>query len=339
MRALVLVAQEQLEVRDIPCPEPDRRALIAIERVGVCGTDLKIHCGEIPVAYPRVLGHELVGRVERPGPAGVPVAGTRVLVDPAISCGACTMCRADRANLCPRGSLMGRDVDGGFAEYLAVDERQLLPLPEQLTLDEAGMLQVLGVCVRAQSRVAVFPGQTAVVIGLGVGGLLHLQLLLARGVQRVVGVTRSAEKRALAERLGASATCAPDQAEACVQDLTGGLGADLVVEAAGKVETLAQAISLAGGGAKVLLYGVLTADEGRLPFSELYFKELDLIGSRAALARDYARAIDLVADGRIAVEPLLSGSYPLERGAEAFEALASRPELVKLVLDVGARPC
>lgn len=334
MRALVLTAVERLEARDVPRPEPGDRALVAIERVGICGTDLKIHAGGIAVDLPRILGHELVGRVTRAGAGNTTPAGTRVLIDPAVSCGRCALCRSERANLCPHGALMGRDVDGGFAEYVAVDERQLLVLPEDLTLEQASMLQVLGVCVHAQSRIGVFPGQTGVVIGLGVGGLLHLQLLIARGCTRVVGVTRSAGKRALADELGAAATCAPEDARACVDELTVGRGADVVVEAAGKVETLAQAIQLAGGGGTVLLYGIVGAAERRLPLGDLYYKELDVIGSRAALPRDYATAIGLVSRGEIAVAPLLSGTFPLERGAEAFAALRQRPELVKLALEV-----
>lgn len=334
MRALVLTDIEQLEVADVPEPEPGDRALVAIERVGICGTDLKIFHGKPPVAYPRVLGHEVVGTVSRPAANGQIPTGTRVLIDPAIACGRCGACRRGRPNLCPNGALMGREIDGGFAEYLAVDDERLLPIPQSVSLQDAGLLQVLGVCVRAQSLVQVFPGDTAVVIGLGVGGLLHTQLLRARGVNRILGITRSADKRRLAEELGASITCHPDDAEAGIDELTRAGGADLVVESVGKVETLAQSIHLAGPGGTVLAYGSIHAEEGRLPFNDLYMKELRIVGSRAALLRDYAVSIDLVASGAVDVGRLISLTLPLEQGPEAFRAIESSSELVKVALQV-----
>jgi 2-desacetyl-2-hydroxyethyl bacteriochlorophyllide A dehydrogenase len=334
MRALVLIGAERLDVRDVPEPPSDGRALVAVERAGLCGTDLKLYAGHPPVDYPRILGHELVGRVARPGVDGRFDEGDRILVDPAVSCGHCPTCHADRPNLCLRGGLVGREVDGGLAEYVAVDERQLLPVPPSLPLEAAAMLQVLGVCVHAQRRIQVFPGQTAVVVGLGVGGLLHTQLLALRGA-RVVGVTRSADKRRLAEELGAAVTCPPDEAADRVRDVTDARGAEVVVESVGQVSTLAQSIELAAAGGTVLQYGTVTSGEGRLPFYDLYYKELDIIGSRAAVIGDYARAIDLVASERVRVEPLVSATYPLADGAAAFDALRTHSDLVKVLLTVG----
>jgi len=334
MRALVLTGAERLEVRDMPDPVPAGRALVAVERAGLCGTDLKLFAGTPRVDYPRILGHELVGRVVRAAATERVAEGTRVLIDPAVACGHCQVCHADRPNLCPNGALMGREVDGGLADYVAVEERQLLPVPERLSLDEASLLQVLGVCVHAQRLVSVFPGQTAAVLGLGVGGLLHTQLLAARGV-RVVGITRSAGKRKLAEDLGAAVTCAPDEAADHVREATDGRGVDLVVESVGTVATLAQAVELAGPGGTVLQYGIVPDGEGRMPYYDLYYKELDLVSSRAAVPGDYATAIDLVASGQVRVAPLVSQTFRLEDGAAAFAALRTRSDLIKVLLEIG----
>ncbi|MBO0889935.1 MAG: alcohol dehydrogenase catalytic domain-containing protein [Acidothermales bacterium] len=335
MQALRLADLEKLEVTEVPRPDAGERALVAVDRAGICGSDVKIVRGITQVAYPRILGHELVGTVVRSARGGHIAEGTRVLVDPFISCGRCVRCRGGRSNLCGNGALLGREVDGGFAEFVAVDDGRMLAIPDGISRDDAGFLQVLGVCVHAQTLVDVFPGQTGVVVGLGVGGLLHLQLLRTRGVRRIVGVTRSAAKRALAERFGATVTCHPDDAEDCVAELTGGAGADVVVESVGTVETLAQAIRLAGGGATVLLYGVTRAEAGRVDYVQLYLKELELVSSRAALIGDYARAVDLLADGVVQVAPLLSERFRLDRGTEAFDALRTRPEVVKVLLEVG----
>lgn len=324
MRAVVVSGPGRVAVEDVPEPSAGDGALVEVEVSGVCGTDLKIVEGGIRVDYPRVIGHEVIGRVVEPGPHGLIPQGTRVLVDPSVSCGHCRLCRADLADLCPNGALIGRDVDGGFAERVAVDEDLLLPVPDALPTEEAALLQVLGTCVHAQAQVGAFPGQAAAVVGLGVSGLLHLQLLLARGIRRVVGVTRSSWKRELAARLGATAVAAPQDAGAAVAEVTGGEGAELVVEAVGKPDTLAQAIELAALGGTILVFGTITATSAeRFPFYQLYYKELTLVNPRAALTRDYARGIGLAAEGRVRLAPLFARSHPLEEAPEAIEALRS----------------
>lgn len=259
--------------------------------------------------------------------------GTRVLVNPSIACGTCRECRADRANLCSLGALMGRDVDGGFTELVAVDEDRLLPIPDSYPSAAAASLQVLGTCVHAQRSVEVFPGMTAVVVGLGVSGFLMLQLLVARGL-RVVGVTRAEWKRELAVSFGAVHVASPDDAVSAVRDLTGGAGADVVVEAVGTVGTLSQAIELAGLGGEIVLFGTIGGGtDGRVPFYELYRKELTIRNPRAALHRDYERGIELATSGALDLEPLLTHSFPLDRAVEAFSTLATDSRALKVSLD------
>lgn len=321
MRTVTVQGPEHLAVVDRPEPEPSPgQALVRVHSTGLCGTDLKILDGAIPVDLPRVLGHEVVGHVVAASGADGTPTGSRVLVNPTSWCGRCAECLADAAHLCARGALMGRDVDGGMAELVAVDEQQLHPLPDEVDDRAASLLQVLGTCLHAQARVDVFPGQTAVVLGLGVSGLLHLQLLRARGVDRVIGVTRSPEKRRRAEELGAWATAHPSEAEDLVRSRTGGRGADLVVECAGVPATLRQAIELAAPRGRLLLFGIVGGAED-LPLYQLYFKELDVISARAARARDYAQAVDLAASGRLDLAPLWSDEFPLDQAEEAFGAV------------------
>jgi L-iditol 2-dehydrogenase len=334
MQAVVVEEVGRLAIADLPEPDPAGGALVAVDRAGICGTDMKIIAGAIPVAHPLVLGHEVVGRVVAPGPRGLVPEGTAVLVNPATSCGHCALCRRDRANLCPNGVLRGRDADGLFAELIAVDELQLHAVPDDVAAADAVLLQVLGTCVHAQSLVTVEPDDIAVVVGLGTTGLLHVQLLRARGVGTVLGVTRSAAKRALASQLGATAVAAPGEARALLDDLSGGRGADLVVESVGAVASLAQAIDLAAAGATLLVYGTVTG-EGPLPLYQLYFKELDVVSARAALPRDYDRAVRLVAEGRLQLGPLLSAAFPLAEAPAAVEAIRADPSLLKVSLEVG----
>ncbi len=334
MRAVATPAVGELRVIDVDRPGGgDGRALVAVEQTGLCGTDLKILDGQIPVDHPRVLGHEVIGRVVEAGARATVPVGTRVLVNPNSWCGACRLCLNDDTHLCVNGALMGRDVDGGLAELIAVDELQLHPLPDAIDDRSASLLQVLGTVLHAQTLVEVFPGQVAVVIGLGVAGLLQLQLLRARGIERVIGITRSPDKRKLAEDFGAWATAHPDDAPALVAERTGGAGPSLIIESAGAPAALKQAIELAGLRSTLLLFGINSAADD-LPLYQLYFKELAVINARAARSRDYARSVDLAASGRLDLAPLWTASFPLDQAERAFTEVR-RSDALKITLEVG----
>jgi threonine dehydrogenase-like Zn-dependent dehydrogenase len=337
MRAALLDPSGNVCVREVAPPEPDGRALVRVAQAGVCGTDLKIVSGEVPVSRPRVLGHEMTGWVEAPGPRGAVPAGTPVLVNPALFCGRCDLCRRDLPHLCRSGALLGRDVDGVFAELVAVDEGCLHPLPDSLPAADAALLQVLSTCAHAQSGLRISPGDTAVVVGLGVSGLLHVQLLRDRGVQNIVAVTRSTWKRDLALSSGASATATPEQAEQVVADSSSGRGADIAIECAGTQPTLAQAIRPAGAGGVVVVFGTVVRDTpacGPLPTYDWYLKELTILSPRAARPRDCDLAIQLCAEHRLDLAPLVTGRFPLEYASQALTAIRD-PEQLKVVLDIG----
>src|SRR5215467_267240 len=330
MLAAVIEGPGAVVVRDTAPPRAAGLALVRVIRAGVCGTDRALATGGIAARPPRVLGHEMTGRVEVPAPGGAVPAGAPVVVNPAAFCGACRECRRGLPNLCARGGLLGRDLDGCFAEYVAVPESLLHPLPEGITADEAALLQVLSTCVHAQEPVPV--ADSAVVVGLGVTGLLHVQLLRARGVATIVGVTRAAWKRDLALASGASVVVAPDDAAAAVAEATGGRGADVVIECAGAAGTLAQAIRLAGPGATVIMFGTVRIADG-LPAYAAYLGELTIRCPRASRPADFDAAIRLCAERRVALAPLITGRFPLGEVAQALAA-SERPEHLKIVLDV-----
>lgn len=333
MRAVIATSPGEVAVAEVPEPEGTEKALVAVAEAGICGTDIKVASGSVPITYPRILGHEIVGTVVAAPGGGVP-KGSRVLLDPFASCGWCRQCLADRPNLCSRGALLGRDADGGFAELVAVHERQIHPLPDHIPDSEAVVVQVLATCVHAQSLVQVFPGEVAVIVGLGVTGLLHLQLLRARGLDRIVGITRSTRKRNLAMELGATAVADPKDAGVAVDRATDGRGASLIVESVGEVGTLAQAIELAEPGGTVLVFGIITAAQGSLPFYDLYYKELNVVGARGARPRDYERAIELAASGTVLLAPLLSDTRPIDSAPQLLTGGLGR-DVLKLTLRIG----
>ena len=332
MKAVQAVAPSELVVAALPEPAEDSQVLLRPQLVGVCGTDVKVFTGAIPVTYPRVMGHEMVGEVLSVPTGSHLRPGMRVLLDPALSCGHCDLCRKGRPHLCRNAGLMGREIDGVFAEYVRAPQNALLPLPESISDVAAGVLQVLGTVIHAQRAVSVFPGQVAAVIGLGVSGQLMVQVLRQRGVD-VVGITRSEWKLDLATRMGAVAVATPDRAESVLAELTGGRGPDLVVEAVGTEQTLARAIELVTVGGEVLVFGTLTGGQQGLPYYLLYFKELTIYNPRAALLRDYALGIELTAAGRLDLEPIVSHQLTLDDAAQAFE-LVHDPASMKVLMRV-----
>jgi L-iditol 2-dehydrogenase len=333
LRAMVLEGPERIALRrvDAPRPTPDH-STIAVRTVGICGTDLSIFHGTIPVSYPRILGHEIVG-VVGDGAAGSP-SGTRVLVDPSVSCGSCRLCREGRSNLCTAGWLLGRDRDGGLAETMVVPTANLHVVPETLSDHAAPSIQMLSTCLHGQAMCDVGAGEAVAVVGLGVTGLMHVQLAASAGASPIVGITRSADKRRLAERMGATHTVDAEDpdAEAIVGEITGG-GAAVTIECAGKVATLARAVRIAEPGGRILAYGTITEHGGAFPFYDLYYKELTIVSPRAATPGDVAAAVDAAAEGAVDLEPLVTDRVPLERAGDALAA-GGGPHTLKIVIDV-----
>ena len=339
MKAMVLTAPGELVLDEVARPAThDSDVLVRVTHSGICGTDYKIYNGSIPVRYPRIMGHEMAGEVVDAGNASPLKAGDRVIVDPELFCGSCFHCRIGQTHLCPTGSLLGRDVNGGFAEYLNAPASQVFPLPDAVSTRIAPLIQVLTTCLHAQRQIDIFPGETVVVLGLGVTGQLHVQLAKARGA-RVIGITRSADKLALAATLGADLTIPGDaEAVAKVREATEGRGADAIIETTGVVPQLASAIHMVRSGGRVLMFGIITAKEGALPFYDLYFKEIALINARVAKSEDYPGAIALVERGQVRLEPLVSDVMPLGELKAAIGMLGSDggAQRMKIILDHGA---
>ena len=337
MKAMVLTAPSELVLEEVARPAgDDGKVTVRITHSGICGTDYKIYNGAIPVAYPRIMGHEMAGEVVDAG-ASTLKRGERVIIDPELYCGNCFHCRIGQTHLCPKGMLIGRDTNGGFAEFVSTPASQVFPLPAGIEIQHAPMIQVLTTCLHAQRQINIFPSESVVVLGLGVTGQLHVQLAKARGA-RVIGVTRSKEKRELAETLGADLTIAGgDEMVAKVREATDGRGPDVVIETTGVVSQLSAAIHMARSGGRLLLFGIITAKEGALPFYDLYFKELALINARVAKAEDYPASIALVQRGTVRLEPLVSDVMPLGELKAAIGMLGSdSTQRMKIIMDHSA---
>jgi len=327
MRAMVLRAPSDLALEDVALPEvPAGHVLVRITHSGLCGTDLKIYKGAIPAQYPLIMGHEMVGEL---------ADGERVIIDPVLSCGTCFHCRIGQTNLCPSGGLIGRETDGGFAEYAVVPAGQVFRLPDSLDLRIAPLIQVATTCLHAQRLGNVSLGESVAVIGLGVSGQLHVQLAKARGAAKVIGISRSKFKNDLAMQLGADIAIESSPGTvARVLDETEGRGADVVIECTGVMSSIADAIRMARFGGRIQMFGITSATNGALPFYDLYFKELTLINNRAATAQDFPVMIDLVNRGVVRLEPLVTHRMALDELGAALGMVEDGGERrLKIILD------
>jgi len=327
MKAMVLRAPSDLALADVALPQvPAGHVLVRITNSGLCGTDLKIYKGAIPAQYPLIMGHEMVGEL---------VGGERVIIDPVLYCGTCFHCRMGQTNLCPSGGLIGRETNGGFAEYAAVPRAQVFRLPDSIDSKTAPLIQVATTCLHAQRLASVSLGESVAVIGLGVSGQLHVQLAKARGASKVIGISRSRFKNELAKQMGADVVIESGPGTvAKVLEETDGRGADVVIESTGVMTQIADAIRMARFGGRIQMFGITSATSGALPFYDLYFKELTLINNRAATAQDFPVMIDLVNRGVVRLEPLITHRMTLNELGTALGMVEDGAEKrLKIILD------
>ena len=341
MKSLLLSAYNHLEIADFPAPEAGAgEVLIRVEACGICGSDVHGYDGSsgrrIP---PIVMGHEAAGTVAAVG-AGVTgyAVGDRVTFDSTVYCGACAWCQRGDVNLCDNRQVIGVSCGdyrrhGAFAEFVAVPQRILYHLPDDLSFAEAAMLEATSVALHAVRVSQMKGGETALVIGAGMIGLLTLQAAKALGCARVFVADIDVTRLHLASQMGADAILHGSGGELAngVHVLTEGRGVDCAYEAVGRNETVNGAIECTQKGGTVTLIGNIQP-EVTLPLQKVVTRQLRLQGSCAS-AGEYPQAIELIAAGKIKVAPLITAIAPLEEGPRWFSRLHARePNLMKVIL-------
>lgn len=342
MKALLLSEYNKLDItNEMPRPLPGPgEVLISIAACGICGSDVHGYDGSsgrrIP---PLVMGHEAAGIVAEVGDGVRRFAvGDRVTFDSTVYCGECEYCRTGDVNLCNNRQVVGVSCGdyrrhGAFAEYVVVPERIVYRLPDELGFTEAAMLEAVSVALHAVRVAALSGGETALVIGAGMIGLLTLQAARAGGCSRVFVADIDSSRLKLARDMGANEVIdASGQALiAEVHRLTGGRGVDVVLEAVGRNETITASIDSVRKGGTVVLIGNITP-EVKLPLQKVVSRQIRLQGT-AASSGEYPEAIELMRTGAIRVGPLITAVAPLEDGPRWFERLhRGEPNLMKVVL-------
>ncbi len=322
----------------MPAPGP-AEVLLRVRRVGFCGSDLSTYRGANPlVSYPRIPGHEIAATIERVG-AEVPaewVPGRDVLVIPYTSCGVCSACRRQRFNCCRENQTLGVQRDGGMAEWLVAPWQKLLASAD-LSLRELALVEPLTIGFHAAARGGADAQDTVVVIGCGAIGLGAI-IGAAQRQARVIAVDVDDRKLQIAARCGAAeqinsqAVSLPDR----LRELTAGLGPDVVVEAVGQPSTFRAAVELASFAGRVVYIGYAKAPveyETKL----FVLKELDILGSRNALAADFERVMSCLREKLVPVDELVTHSVRLREAGDVLAQWSRRPEnYVKIQVDLDA---
>jgi L-iditol 2-dehydrogenase len=327
MRAVQLRGVNDIAVVGVSDPQPKAgEVLVRVLVAGICGTDRHLYKGEFPCAPPVTLGHEFCGEVVAVGDGVTLPVGARIACDPNIACGSCDQCLRGRVNLCARNIAIGIHRDGGFADYATLPAHRALTVGD-LDAEVAAFAEPLACTLHGLDLGAPQPGERVVVLGGGVIGLLAVQLARNAGAE-VVLVTRHADKRQLAEGLGARAAAAT-LAEAMSLMPS---GADLVLECAGVAETVEMAPNLTRAGGRIVILGVLPKGEKvRIEPFDLLFREIQLLHSFINPFTQ-SRAIAMLQRGQVTVGPLISRRVGLAGAAEAIAAPARAGEVKVLVL-------
>lgn len=308
--------------------------LVKIAYVGFCGSDLNTYLGRNPmVKLPVIPGHEVGAVIEDIGPevpAGL-VKGMSVTLNPYTNCGKCASCRNGRVNACEHNETLGVQRNGVMCEYAVLPWTKIIPA-EGLSPRDCALIEPMSVGFHAVSRAQVVDNEWVVVIGCGMVGMGAVIRASLRGAT-VIAIDLDDEKLALAKTFGASYvinSCTEKVAERICQ-LTGGLGADVVIEAVGSPATYVMAVDVVGFTGRVICIGYAKSE---VAFQTKLFvqKELDIRGSRNALPADFRAVIHYMKEGRCPIEKFVSAVVPPEEASEAMERWAAEPGKVFRIL-------
>ena len=323
MKAAVYHGPGDLRVEEVPVRKlKDNEVKIQVKYCGICGTDIHIFHGDggcCDVTPPLVPGHEFSGVVAEVGAGVKPVkVGERVTGDPNDMCGECYFCKNGMQHFCKNNIGIGTTVDGGFAEYVIMREKQVYKVSDDLSFIEAAMTEPISCCLHGIDLCNIKAGDTVLVIGGGPIGMIMMQLAKNAGASKVIMSEPVEEKREQALKLGATKTIDPlhEDVEAVLAEYCENV--NVVIECVGNVHTQADAVRFAGKGATIMYFG-LAAPEESFPIrpDDIFKKELHITSSYIN-PYSFERAIQILESGTVELESLITNVVPLDDIADVF---------------------
>jgi L-iditol 2-dehydrogenase len=340
MRAVVKSSPEfGIDIKDVPMPriENEDHVLLEVEACGICGTDLHFYewapQAKDFITLPRVIGHEVAGVVHEVGKnvQGFRV-GDRVVTETWGGCGDCYYCRLGKFNHCVTQTRIGQQADGGMTDYLIVPAVSLYKIPPSIPMDQATLIEPLGVALRAMERITMKPGDHVFILGPGPIGLLAGLLSMQNGASTVsiLGLKSDHLRLKKAKELGMKTFVLEEEsAESMMNQINHGHGPEVVIETSGARAGFQLAIDIAKKGGSIGLIGLPPKSE--VDVSKLVSKELDIYGSWRRLPSTWYRAIDLIANKKIDVTSLITHVFDVDDAEKGFELLHAK-EAIKVIV-------
>ncbi len=344
MRAMVLEEPRKMVLKTVPVPQiTDNEVLIKVKYCGICGSDWGAYIGKYAdeaALLPLVIGHEFFGVIEEKG-ANVPgelALGERVSADICLPCGTCYHCRRGEPLLCGNFRQIGihtAETSGGYSEYVKVPWQNIYKIPDNVADHQAAFIEPITATLGASKNMNLTMASSAVIIGAGLG-IIHGCLAKLRGAAPVIVIDANPDRLAMAKEMCADyvidITKTPD-AVAEVMKLTGGIGADYVLEAVGSSKTYEQALKMLRRGGTLEAFGICSDDDyASLRPVEFVLQEKKIHGSCAGIGHNWQQAITLLEYGRIDPSPLISMVVPLEETEMALKELQENKKLVKVLV-------
>lgn len=342
-RAAYMTGLKEMEIREIEVPVPgDGQVLVKVEYVGICGSDVHYYehgrIGDFIVDGDFILGHECAGEVVQTGPAVKNLkVGDRVALEPGITCGRCEFCKGGKYNLCPDVEFLATPpYHGCLMDYIAFPESMAFKLPDNVSTREGALVEPLAVGLHSASQAGVRLGDKVVILGAGCIGLVTLLACKAYGATDVIVADVIEKRLEAAKRLGASQVinAKKENTVEAIARLTGGKGADRVIETAGSERTVSQTPYLVKRGGTIVLVGLAPRDIIEYDFMQIMTKEAE-IKSVFRYRNLYPAAIGAIADGKIDVKGIVTHEFDFADAKKAFDfVIENKSDVVKAVIKI-----
>lgn len=340
MKAAVWTKIGKIEVCEVEKPAPKKgEVLIKVRAAGLCVTDLHVYTGQFAYGNPpHILGHEIAGDICEVGEnVSQDLIGKRVTVETSIGCGSCELCLSGKRHLCADMTEIGfAPHSGGYAEYVKAPAANVIELPENVTYEEAGIIESVVCPMGSLMRNGINFGETVAIFGVGPAGLAYVQGAKVMGAGKVIVIARDNERLSRALDFGADVAINSKEenlVERIMQE-TDGKGADLVCEAAGVPETILQSFKIVRKAGRVILYGIpADSDKIDFPVTSIVTNQIEVYGTVGEPAV-WKPLLQMVSQGRINLRDMVTHKLKLEDINKGFEIMRTKEDNpIKIVIE------